>query len=104
VNNGQTSTPAYPGQNVQGNPTANAYTGTQYNGQASQTSQMPTQAVNPTALAYSGMNEYQHGGSQAAAFGYMDPQYAQQGYNPAFPMQPQQQAPHEVAGNPRVSQ
>ena len=46
VNNGQNSTPAYPGQNVQANPPANASTGTHNNGHASQTSQLPTQAVN----------------------------------------------------------
>ena len=53
VHNGQTSTPAYPKQNVQVTPPANnAYTGTHNNGQVSLTSQMPTQAVNSTALAY----------------------------------------------------
>ena len=73
MNNGQTSALAYLGQNVQVNPPADAYTGTHNNGQASQASQMPTQAVNSTALAYSVMNAYQHGGSQAAGYGYMHP-------------------------------
>ena len=42
-------------------PANNAYTGTHNDGQDSQTSKMPTHAVNPTALAYSVMNAYQHG-------------------------------------------
>ena len=42
------------------------------------------------------MNAYHHGGSQAAAYGYMDPQYAQHGYTPAYRIQSQQQVPHQV--------
>ena len=42
----------------------------------SQTSQMPTHQFNLIVLAYSIMNTYQHGGTQATAYGYMEPQYA----------------------------
>ena len=91
--------PQFAGQPVatDGNPTATEYANTHGTAQAGQTAQyMPQTAVNQTALAYSVLNAHQHGGSQAAAYGYM-PQYAQYGYPPAYtPDQTQQMVPPQA--------
>ena len=66
--------PQFAGQPVtaHGNPSATEYANTHGTAQAGQTAQyMPQTAVNQSALAYSVLNAHQHGGSQAAAYGYM---------------------------------
>ena len=45
---------------------------------------MPQYAAHQIAMAYSMQCAYPHEGIEAATFGYMEPQYAQQGYTPNY--------------------
>ena len=67
-----------------GNSLASAQTTTQNGAEAAQPAMnMPEYAAHQTPMAYSMPSAYPHEGIQAAAFRYMEPQYALYGYTPS---------------------